>query len=103
MTRSVRGTVVAGGLVLAALLGSRGGAVARAAEPTPIYLDPYYSAEERAAEVVGLAEHAGAFALHPLLPAGAFSPGLFQGTAGIGYELLRLARPDLVPSVLLWD
>ena len=49
------------------------------------------------------AERAGAFALHPLLPAGAFSPGLFQGSAGIGYALLRLARPDLVPSVLLWE
>jgi class II lanthipeptide synthase len=27
--------------------------------------------------------------------------GLFQGLAGIGYTLLRLARPDLVPDVLL--
>jgi len=26
--------------------------------------------------------------------------GMFMGTAGIGYGLLRLARPDLVPSVL---
>ena len=23
--------------------------------------------------------------------------------AGIGYELLRLAHPDLLPSVLLWE
>jgi type 2 lantibiotic biosynthesis protein LanM len=28
------------------------------------------------------------------------SPGLMTGLAGIGYELLRLARPDRVPSVL---
>ena len=27
--------------------------------------------------------------------------GLFQGLAGIGYTLLRLARPDIVPDVLL--
>jgi type 2 lantibiotic biosynthesis protein LanM len=27
--------------------------------------------------------------------------GVFQGLAGIGYTLLRLARPDLVPDVLL--
>jgi lantibiotic modifying enzyme len=31
------------------------------------------------------------------------SRGLFQGTAGIGYALLRLARPDLVPDVLLFE
>ena len=27
--------------------------------------------------------------------------GLFQGLAGIGYTLLRLARPDLLPELLL--
>jgi lantibiotic modifying enzyme len=61
------------------------------------------TAGRRAAAVLARAEQAGAFALHPLLPTGAFNPGLFQGTAGIGYELLRLAHPDLVPSVLLWE
>ncbi len=61
------------------------------------------TASRRAAAVLARAEQAGAFALHPLLPTGAFNPGLFQGTAGIGYELLRLAHPDLVPSVLLWE
>jgi len=34
---------------------------------------------------------------------GAFTPGLMQGMAGIGYQLLRLHHPDLLPSVLLWD
>ena len=29
------------------------------------------------------------------------TPGLMMGLAGIGYELLRLAEPDKVPSVLL--
>ncbi|MGI8550508.1 MAG: lanthionine synthetase LanC family protein [Dehalococcoidia bacterium] len=37
------------------------------------------------------------------LPAGSFHPGPFQGTAGIGHQLLRLARPDLRPSVLLHE
>jgi type 2 lantibiotic biosynthesis protein LanM len=41
------------------------------------------------------------------LPSGAsgeaLSPGLFTGTAGIGYTWLRLARPDALPSVLLFD
>jgi lantibiotic modifying enzyme len=61
------------------------------------------SAARQAAAVVARAERVGAYALHPLLPASAYGPGLFQGTAGIGYELLRLARPDLLPSVLLWE
>jgi len=33
-------------------------------------------------------------------PLGVESPGLMTGLAGIGYELLRLAEPDLVPSIL---
>jgi lantibiotic modifying enzyme len=40
------------------------------------------------------------------LPAGlsqkVHSPGFFQGLAGIGYTLLRLAEPDRLPSALLW-
>jgi type 2 lantibiotic biosynthesis protein LanM len=31
-----------------------------------------------------------------------FCPGLFTGTAGIGYSLVRLAHPGRFPSVLLW-
>jgi lantibiotic modifying enzyme len=31
----------------------------------------------------------------------AFTPGLFQGMAGIGYQLLRLHFPERIPSVLL--
>jgi lantibiotic modifying enzyme len=34
------------------------------------------------------------------VPLGLEMPGLMLGIAGIGYQLLRLARPDLVPSVL---
>jgi lantibiotic modifying enzyme len=29
--------------------------------------------------------------------------GLFQGISGIGYELLRLAEPKSLPSILMWD
>ena len=32
-----------------------------------------------------------------------FRPGLFQGASGIGYQLLRMHAPDVVPSVLLWE
>lgn len=32
-----------------------------------------------------------------------FDPGFFQGLAGIGYELLRLARPRELPSVVAFE
>lgn len=32
-----------------------------------------------------------------------FLSPLFQGAAGVGYELLRLAYPDQIPSVALWQ
>jgi lantibiotic modifying enzyme len=32
---------------------------------------------------------------------GFFNPSLFQGAAGVGYQMLRLADPARVPSVLL--
>jgi lantibiotic modifying enzyme len=35
------------------------------------------------------------------VPLGVETPGLMTGLAGIGYELLRLAEPGKVPSVLL--
>lgn len=35
------------------------------------------------------------------VPLGVETPGLMTGLAGIGYELLRLAEPEKVPSVLL--
>jgi lantibiotic modifying enzyme len=34
------------------------------------------------------------------VPSGVETPGLLTGLAGIGYELLRLAEPERVPSVL---
>ena len=37
------------------------------------------------------------------IPLGIESPGLMTGIAGIGYELLRLAAPDQVPSVLILE
>jgi len=32
-----------------------------------------------------------------------YAPALFQGLSGIGYELLRLAHPSTLPSVLTWS
>src|SRR5205823_11480768 len=60
------------------------------------------AAAASAAQVVARAQQTGSFAMHPSLPNGINCPGFFQGTTGIGYELLRLAYPDALPSVLSW-
>ncbi|MFB2920440.1 type 2 lanthipeptide synthetase LanM family protein [Aerosakkonema funiforme] len=57
-------------------------------------------AEKRAAWAVRRAEQAGGY-LFPKLPNSVFTPSFFQGTSGIGYQLLRLAYPEVLPCVLL--
>ncbi len=60
-------------------------------------------ARQWSSALVRRSEQHGGFRLLSRLPRQAYNPGLFQGTAGIGYELLRVAFPDQVPSVLLWE
>jgi lantibiotic modifying enzyme len=60
------------------------------------------SAYLNAANVIARAKQKGAYQLFPNLPCSVFNPGLLAGSAGIGYQLLRLADPSL-PSVLLWE
>ncbi|MBW4508058.1 MAG: type 2 lantipeptide synthetase LanM family protein [Scytonematopsis contorta HA4267-MV1] len=60
-------------------------------------------AQQKAAWVLARAKLAGGYQLFANLPNHVFNPGFFQGTAGIGYELLRLAYPEALPSVLLWE
>ena len=60
------------------------------------------TAFKKATSVIARAKQSGAYQLFPNLPNSVFNPGFFQGTAGIGYELLRLANNDL-PSVMLWN
>ncbi len=55
----------------------------------------------RADEMIEIAEAAGSF--NWWLADDDFNPGFFSGLAGVGYTLLRLDKPDLFPSVLLWD
>lgn len=61
------------------------------------------AARAHAWQAVRRAAVSGGFILNSLLPHGVHSPGFFQGTAGIGYELLRLAEPRKLPSVLVWE
>ena len=53
--------------------------------------------------IVNRAKENGGFILDPRLPKEVYNPAFFVGTSGIGYELLRLAYPDRLPSVLLWE
>ncbi|HVO41381.1 MAG TPA: type 2 lanthipeptide synthetase LanM family protein [Aggregatilineales bacterium] len=56
-----------------------------------------------ASRVVAMAHDRGAYLLLGTLSREIHNPGFFQGLSGIGYELLRLAYPDTLPSVLLWE
>ena len=56
-------------------------------------------ARRRAAWVAGRARRDGGYSLQTSMT----TPSLFQGTSGIGYQLLRLADPGRVPSILLWN
>jgi lantibiotic modifying enzyme len=58
------------------------------------------AAHQRAGWAVRRAQRAGAYRTQSGL--GMVDPGFFSGIAGIGYTLLRLAKPESLPSVLLW-
>ncbi|MEH1782277.1 MAG: type 2 lanthipeptide synthetase LanM family protein [Nostoc sp.] len=58
---------------------------------------------KQAALAVTKAEEIGAYRMLHNLSSHKFSLSFFQGIAGIGYELLRLASPEKLPSVLLWE
>jgi type 2 lantibiotic biosynthesis protein LanM len=56
----------------------------------------------RASWIIGQAQRLGGFRLFARLPRTAWSVGLGQGLAGIGYQMLRLADSERVPSLLFW-
>jgi type 2 lantibiotic biosynthesis protein LanM len=61
-------------------------------------------AHARATALIARARRQGGYRLHGgSLTVPLFKPSFFQGVAGIGYELLRLAHPEGLPSVLLWE
>jgi len=61
-------------------------------------------AETWTATVVGRARKSGSYSLRSNAQSGKilFNPPLFHGVAGVGYQLLRLARPPDIPCLLLW-
>lgn len=61
-------------------------------------------ADVGATAVVLRAKHAGAYTLQANAEQNAsFQPGFFRGISGIGYELLRVAKPEVLPSVLAFE
>ncbi len=60
-------------------------------------------AQKYTALLVRRASQEGDFHMVTGLPRHANNPGLYQGRAGIGYELLRLAFPERLPCLLLWE
>jgi type 2 lantibiotic biosynthesis protein LanM len=60
-------------------------------------------AQELASKVVQQSIKTGYYQLFSDLPGSVYNPSFFQGSAGIGYQLLRLAHPTSLPSVLLWE
>jgi lantibiotic modifying enzyme len=57
----------------------------------------------RAAWLLSRAGASGGFRLAARPVAVSSAPSLFRGAAGIGYQLLRMAAPSDVPSLLLLD
>ncbi|WP_437718447.1 type 2 lanthipeptide synthetase LanM family protein [Sorangium sp. So ce448] len=60
-----------------------------------------HAAIEIVREVLRRAERRGSFGFG--LKGAIDSSTLFQGASGIGYQMLRLAAPNVVPSLLLWE
>ena len=58
-------------------------------------------ARRRMARIVRRADRNGTYHCVPRSLNDVFSPGLFYGVAGIGYEMLRLSAPDRIENVLL--
>jgi lantibiotic modifying enzyme len=55
------------------------------------------------AQVVDGAKRRGGYRLFHHLPPGAWNPGFFRGTAGIGYSLLRQVAPGRLPNVMMLE
>jgi type 2 lantibiotic biosynthesis protein LanM len=61
------------------------------------------SARQTARALLARAERSAGFYLFPGHPSFVYDPSFFRGTAGIGYQLLRLAAPAALPSILLFE
>lgn len=60
-------------------------------------------AHQATAMVLRNAGNRGGFALFDSASSIVTNPGFFHGLSGIGYEVLRIAYPHQLPSILLWQ
>ncbi|UKO95911.1 type 2 lanthipeptide synthetase LanM family protein [Nostoc sp. UHCC 0870] len=69
------------------------------------FLDPnlLQDAQQRAVLLINKSQQSGSFYLFSPHHQDMYNPGFFNGMAGIGYGLLRLSYPQLLPSILLFD
>lgn len=65
--------------------------------------DWHQGALHNTTNVVARAKRIGSYQMFTNLTSSVFHPSFFRGTAGIGYQLLRLSAPEQLPSVLLWE
>ncbi len=65
--------------------------------------DLFLLATQQASWIVRRSQQRGGYHLFERFLPGIFHPAFFQGTSGIGYQLLRLAYPNLLPSALLLE
>jgi type 2 lantibiotic biosynthesis protein LanM len=61
------------------------------------------TARKNAALTVAKATANQTYSLLPHLPDSVLSPGFFKGSAGLGYQFLRLANPQSLPSILILE
>lgn len=64
---------------------------------------PEQSASQWAALVIERARQSGGYRLSGRPELDFFDPSFFQGLSGVGYQLLRVAHPQSLPSVLVWE
>lgn len=60
-------------------------------------------ARKNTALIVAKAKENKKYSLLPHLPNSILNPSFFKGSAGLGYQFLRLANPQLLPSVLILE
>ena len=65
--------------------------------------DLLYQAHQATAKLLKRVESEGTFKVFQKYPSTVPYPGFFHGFSGIGYQLLRLAAPTQIPSVLAWE
>ena len=58
---------------------------------------------ETAAAVLKRAQTTARFRINPTILQNEYFPGFFQGSAGIGYSLLRLGAPKKFPNILAFE